>query len=151
MESEFYAACETAKEVSWWREMLNEVGEKQSEPTMIYEDNKACISYSKNNTCHARTKHIDLRAHSCRDYVRDGIVKLVHVGTDDQLADMMTKTQPVKMFTDHAKRLFEYRHIAKRVFLSKMRCCECMTCFVTSEVCRKSVVFDPVLEFDPGW
>ena len=103
MESEFYAACETAKEVSWWREMLNEIGEKQSGPTMIYEDNKAYISYSKNNTCHARTKHIDLRAYSCRDYVRDGSVKLVHIGTE-QLADMMTKTQAVKNSTDQLQK-----------------------------------------------
>ena len=92
MESEYYAADETAKEVLFWRDLLDELGQTQTKATKIYEDNKACIyAYSKNNTCHARTKHIDNRAYILRDHVRDGDVELVHVDTNDQLADMMTK------------------------------------------------------------
>lgn len=151
MESEFYAACEATKEVVWWRALMKELGLEQEKPTVIYEDNKACISYSKNNTCHARTKHIDLKAHACRDYVRDGVVKLVHVSTDDQLADMMTKTQSTNMFVEHVSRLFEYAHTAKPKRVAKVKCCECITCFVSHDVCQKSVMFDPVLSFDPGW
>jgi hypothetical protein len=151
MEAEFYAACETAKEVLWWRALLCELGLEQTSPTVVYEDNKACIAYSKNNTCHARTKHIDLKAYACRDYVRDGVVRLEHIGTNDQLADMMTKTQQVKLFLDHASRLFNYEHEKHIVRTNVMRCCECLSCFVTNTVCQKSVVFDPVLAIDPGW
>ena len=151
MESEFYAACETTKEVVWWRMLMNELDLKQNEPTKIYEDNKACISFSKNNTCHARTKHIDLRAHACRDYVRDGSVQLVHVGTNDQLADMMTKAQGTSMFLEHVNRLFDFNHVAKPVRVAKAVCCDCITCFLSHEVCQKSVMFDPVLFYDSGW
>jgi hypothetical protein len=151
MEAEFYAACETAKEVVWWRELLNEIGDRQTRPTRIYEDNKACISFSKNNTCHARTKHIDLRAYACRDYVRDGVVELVHVGTNDQLADMMTKTQPVRLFVEHTDRLFQYKHNTALVRLAKVKSCGCLTCFVSNAVCKNSILFDPVLLYDSGW
>ena len=133
-----------------WRTLMNELCLKQEKPTVIYEDNKACISFSKNNTCHARTKHIDLRAHACRDYVRDGVVKLVHVSTNDQLADMMTKAQSVSMFVEHVSRLFEFEHTAKPKRIAKAICCECLTCFLSHEVCQKSVMFDPVLCYDPG-
>ena len=91
MESEYYAADETCKEVLFWRDLLDEIGHKQTKPTQIYEDNMACIAYSKNNTCHARTKHIDNRAYILRDHVRDGMIELLHVDTNCQLADMMTK------------------------------------------------------------
>jgi hypothetical protein len=151
MESEFYAACEATKEVVWWRMLMSELDLKQNEPTKIYEDNKACISFSKNNTCHARTKHIDLRAHACRDYVRDGSVQLVHVGTNDQLADMMTKAQGTSMFVEHVNRLFDFNHVAKPVRVAKAVCCDCITCFLSHEVCQKSVMFDPVLFYDSGW
>ena len=131
MESEFYAACEATKEVVWWRTLMNELCLKQEKPTVIYEDNKACISFSKNNTCHARTKHIDLRAHACRDYVHDGLVQLVHVSTNDQLADMMTKGQSTSMFVEHVTRLFEFEHAAKPKRVAKANCCECLTCFLS--------------------
>lgn len=72
MESEFYAADECAKEVVWLRRLLAELGMSQEGPTVIYEDNKACISYSKNNTNHDRTKHIDNRAYQLRDFVKSG-------------------------------------------------------------------------------
>ena len=92
MESEYFAASEAAKEVIWFRALLTDLGHTQTNATIMYEDNKAFISYSKNSTCHDRTKHIDMRAYWLRDCVRDG-----HVQTNDQLADMMTKTQMTRL------------------------------------------------------
>jgi flagellar biosynthesis/type III secretory pathway chaperone len=152
MEAEYYAASEVMKEIIWWRALFCELGFEQTSPTIVYEDNKACISFSKNNTCHARTKHIDLRAHDCRDKVKNGEIKLVHIETNNQLADMMTKSQLKHTFIDHCDRLFDGTHIPKTVckHISQVNC-NCISCFVGGVVCQKSVVFDPVRMIDPFW
>ena len=106
MEAEYYAADECVKEVIWFRALLDELGHTQHKPTIIHEDNDACISFSKNNTCHARTKHIDLRAYCLRDYVFDNICALVHVDTIFQLADGLTKAQLKNVFTSHVSKMF---------------------------------------------
>ena len=43
---------------------------------------------------HRRTKHIDLRYHYLRNLSTNGTVRLVFCGTEDQVADIMTK--PIK-------------------------------------------------------
>ena len=107
MEAEYYAADECAKEILWFKGLFLDLDIKtDTTPIYIYEDNNACISFSKNNTCHSRTKHIDLRIHCLRDYVRDGIIKLIYVPTAYQLADMLTKAQLKPTFIDHVEKIF---------------------------------------------
>ena len=106
MEAEYYAADECVKEVIWFRALLEELGHTQNTPTTLHEDNDACISFSKNNTCHARTKHIDLRVHCLRDYVFDKICTLKHVDTNHQLADGLTKAQLKNIFISHVSKMF---------------------------------------------
>ena len=61
-------------------------------PTIIIHcDNTSAINISKNPVEHSRTKHIDIRHHFIRDLVENKIIRLEHVGTDRQLADIMTK------------------------------------------------------------
>ena len=57
----------------------------------LYCDNMSAISMSKNPVQHSRTKHIDIRHHFIRELVEDKVVKLVHVSTDKQMADIFTK------------------------------------------------------------
>lgn len=40
---------------------------------------------------HSRTKHIDVRHHFVREVIEEGQLKLSHVGTEDMLADVLTK------------------------------------------------------------
>ena len=153
MESEYYAADETCKEVVFWRDLLDELGHTQTEATKIYEDNKACIAYSKNNTCHARTKHIDNRAYICRDYVRGGLIELLHVDTNEQLADMMTKAQLKHTFMKHVDRIFNGECTPRESTKGGVRVgvCNCLSCFVGGAVCAESVWYDPILSIDPDW
>ena len=48
---------------------------------------------------HGRSKHIDVRFHFLRDLTKDGVVKLEHYSSKDQLADIMTKPLSLEMFT----------------------------------------------------
>jgi hypothetical protein len=54
-------------------------------------DSKSALELSKNPVYHERSKHIDTRYHFIRECISDGMVDVNHVGTDDQLADILTK------------------------------------------------------------
>ncbi len=74
------------------RQLLAEIGLPQGEPTVIHEDNNPCIHMANNPSTSARTKHIDLKYHIVRERVSNGDVKLVYVPTQDQVADVLTKS-----------------------------------------------------------
>lgn len=69
----------------------------QCECLEIFCDNTSSIKLSKNPVMHRRTKHIDVRYHYLRDLTNDEVVKLTFIGTEEQVADIMTK--PVKLET----------------------------------------------------
>jgi hypothetical protein len=56
-ESEIQALSEAARYVLYFRYILNELGIHQ-DPTVIYEDNNAAISFAKGESDFDRTKHI---------------------------------------------------------------------------------------------
>ncbi len=92
------AACDAAAEAMWLRSFLAELGFNQREPTIIFEDNQACIAMSKNPECHDRSKHIAIRYHFLREQVERGEIALQYVSTNLQLADLFTKGLPKPQF-----------------------------------------------------
>ena len=131
MESEYMEASEAGKEILFFRMLLEELDYKQTTPSVLYEDNKACISFSKNNTSHDRTKHIDIRAYCLRDYIRDGVIKMLHVDTREQLADMLTKHQLKHLFQDHVNSMFSaFTTPTTARVVKRARSCNCLSCFV---------------------
>ena len=98
MESEFMVACAAAQESVWLTQILKEFGTNFNEPINIYEDNKACIDYSKNSTSHQRTKHISVRYHFIRDLIMEGALQLIPISTADNIADILTKPLDKKVF-----------------------------------------------------
>ncbi|KAE8721174.1 hypothetical protein F3Y22_tig00016637pilonHSYRG00095 [Hibiscus syriacus] len=67
-------------------------------------DNKSAIELAKNPVNHERSKHIDVRFHFIRDHVKEGSVELVHVASQDQVADIFTKPLP-KVLLDKCKKM----------------------------------------------
>lgn len=67
----------------------------------IMVDNKSAISLCKNPVLHDRSKHIDTRYHFIRDSVEEKRINVLHIRTEEQLADILTKslarTQFLKM------------------------------------------------------
>lgn len=79
------------------RRVLKKLGHSQEGCTTVMCDNNSTIKLSKNPVMHGRSKHIDVRFHFLRDLTKDGEVELVHCGTQEQVADLMTK--PLKLDT----------------------------------------------------
>lgn len=94
-EAEYVAATSSACHCVWLKGMLQELGAISGECIDIMCDNSSTIKLSKNPVMHRRTKHIDVRFHYLRNLCNEEVIKLVFVGTNDQIADIMTK--PIKL------------------------------------------------------
>lgn len=93
-ESEYIAATHAAKEAIWLRQLLSQLFGPIGNPTVIFSDNQAAISLTKNRQFHARTKHIDVRFHFLRWMCENGTIKLIYCPTGDMIADALTKPLP---------------------------------------------------------
>ena len=82
-----------------------ELGFEQTQPTIILEDNQGCIALSENPIHHKRTKHIDVRYHYIREKLEDKTVRLQHIPTADNTADILTKPLGATKFRKHRDEL----------------------------------------------
>jgi hypothetical protein len=62
-------------------------------------DSTSAISVAKNPGLHFKTKHIEVRYHFPRDNAEKAKITLMHVPTQDQLADIFTKPLDQETFT----------------------------------------------------
>ena len=97
-EAEYVCLCEAGKLTVFLIKFLRELQIHVDLPVDINEDNTSTISMARNPLNHGRTKHVDVRYHWIRQQVKLGILKLKHVKTDEQLADLLSKPVSVATF-----------------------------------------------------
>jgi hypothetical protein len=90
-EAEYVAASAATCQGIWLSRLLGEMQGKEPSMFKLLIDNKSAISLAKNHVHHDRSKHIDVKFHSIREYIEEGKVEVAHVRTHDQLADILTK------------------------------------------------------------
>ena len=88
-EAEYVAAGACAQPL-WMRQTLQDFGCHFTKIPLLC-DNKSAIKLANNPRSHSRTKHIDIRHHFLRDHETNGDIKIRHVSTEKQLADIFTK------------------------------------------------------------
>jgi hypothetical protein len=76
----------------WLARLLGEMHNSEPAKVRLKVDNKSAISLSKNPVYHERSKHIDVRYHFVRECVEAGKIDLSYVRTEEQLADILTKS-----------------------------------------------------------
>ena len=64
----------------------------------VFEDNKSCLEIATNHKSRPRTKHLSVRLHHFRSYVKAKLINIEHVSTKDQIADIFTKPLPQPQF-----------------------------------------------------
>ncbi|WVZ52438.1 hypothetical protein U9M48_003493 [Paspalum notatum var. saurae] len=86
-EPEYIAAASCCSQLLWMKATLSDFGLRI--PLLV--DSTSAISVAKNPVLHSRTKHIDMRFHFLRDHYEKVDIDLIHVATQNQLADIFTK------------------------------------------------------------
>ena len=89
---EYMAASHASCEALWLRKLMVDLFDQELRPIVIHCDNQSCIRLSENPVFHDRSKHIEIRYHFIRDYVKRGAVELQYISTDEQVADILMKS-----------------------------------------------------------
>ncbi|SPT19257.1 unnamed protein product [Triticum aestivum] len=89
-ESEYIAAGSCCAQLLWMKKTLKDcVIHLKHVP--LYCDNESSIKIAHNPVHHSKTKHIQIRHHFLRDHVMKEDIDIIHVNTEEQLADIFTK------------------------------------------------------------
>ena len=97
-EAEYRGVANTVAETCWIRNLLLKLHQPVTRATLMFCDNISSIYLSSNPVKHQRTKHVELDIHFVRDKVALGEVKVFHVPTEFQYADIFTKGLPSSLF-----------------------------------------------------
>jgi hypothetical protein len=66
----------------------------------VFEDNKGCVDLIAAPTMRPRSRHIAIKYHHFREHVRQGLIRIKWISTDQQLADIFTKPLVTSKFTE---------------------------------------------------
>jgi hypothetical protein len=87
-------------ESTWLRQLLLELQSPPSRYTLIYCDNISAVYLSNNLVQHQHTKHVKIDLHFVREKVAIGQIRVLHVPTTSQFADVFTKGLPSSVFEE---------------------------------------------------
>jgi len=104
-ESKYHAIADASSELIWLRWLLTDMGVPHSSATMLHCDNRSAIQISHSDVFHERTKHIEIDCHFVRHHVSHSTIRLVFVSSEQQTADIFTKTLLPGHFQDLLSKL----------------------------------------------
>ena len=90
-EAEYQSVPSTAAELCWITSLMTKLGIPPQQTPVIYCDNMGATYLTANPVFHSRMKHLALDYHFVRQQVQNRTVRVSHVSTHDQLADVLTK------------------------------------------------------------
>ncbi|XP_052627226.1 secreted RxLR effector protein 161-like [Lactuca sativa] len=89
--AKYIAASSCTSQVLWMKSQLLDYGYRfQRIP--IYFDSQSAIAISHNPIQYSMTKHIDIWYHFIKDHVLNGNIELIFVPSNDEIANVFTKT-----------------------------------------------------------
>lgn len=107
-EAEHCACTETAQDLLWFRQLIQQVFGAFSlpiPPATLFCDNKGTIDLILNPLYQHRTRHIDVWLHFLRQHVHGDDFSLSYFSTNDNPADSLTKLVSPKLLRQANKRL----------------------------------------------
>lgn len=99
-EAEYRGVANAVAEATWLRNLLSELKFPLPKATIVFYDNVSAVYLSSNPVKHQRTKHVEIDIHFVRERVAIGQVRVLHVPSALQYADIFTKGLPTQLFTD---------------------------------------------------
>ena len=96
--AEYRGVANVVAKACWIRQLLDELHRPLPHATLVYCDNISAVYLSTNLVHHQRTKHVEIDIHFVRERVALGAVRVLHVPTSLQYADIFTKGLPTVVF-----------------------------------------------------
>lgn len=90
-EAEYMGLTEATKEAIYLRKFLIELRLKEFSDTTLYNDSASAQKLAKNPIFHGRTKHIDIKHHFVREALKDNLISLKYLCTENMITDIFTK------------------------------------------------------------
>ena len=100
IKAEYRAMAVSTYEIVWILYLLKDLHVKHDREALLFCDNQSALHIRSNPVFHERTKHIEIDCHIVRDKVLARVIKLNHVRTHCQLADLLTKALGYKQFSE---------------------------------------------------
>jgi len=86
--AEYVSVSQCGKECMYLRSLLSELGFKLN-PTVIF--NEGAVKLTQSEICQDRSKHIDIKFHQIRRWVKRGVLKVIFKPDNEMYADVLTK------------------------------------------------------------
>ncbi|CAH9096769.1 unnamed protein product [Cuscuta europaea] len=90
-EAEYRAVANASAELLWVRNILSELGVSVSTPPQLFCDNQGATYVCTNPVFHSRMKHLALDFYFVRELIERGQLRVNHISTKCQIADILTK------------------------------------------------------------
>ena len=99
---EYVAMSDMGKEILFLRQVWCVALPKARMPCIaMYEDNEGAIQIAKHPISNSNSKHIDVRHHFLRELVERKEIEIIHIASQYQHADFLTKALPEREFEFH--------------------------------------------------
>lgn len=93
-ESEYMSMSTTVSELVWLVGLFKELEEDVELPIELYCDSKTVLQIEANPVYHERTNHSEIDYHFKREKIQQGMIRTFHIGSNEQLADVLKKGLP---------------------------------------------------------
>ena len=104
-EAEYIAATSTTCQGIWLNRLISELKGVEEKPSKLFVENQSVITLSKNPVHHSGTQHIDTCYHFIRQCIEEKRTVVAYVKSEDQLADILTKSVGSLKFLEMRERL----------------------------------------------
>jgi len=104
-EAELYAANLASHDALFIVRLEEELLKIILRPVLMYEDNQAAFQHCTSHVRKSRLKHLELNMFKLKENTNKGLFKLLHIDTEEQLADLLTKPLDSPKFAPFCRHL----------------------------------------------